>query len=446
MKKIALFFMVLSVMAACRKGPAVIDGTITGYNGQGTTFLQTDPFERGEYVVSEDGTFHIERNISAPAQIIVSVAKAGSANLLLLPGETYSLSLDLTATPAAWTVESSCPSEMAFFDYYRNDFCQMDFRSYVFPDTFAEYEAFWDARVADATSRLKSVRSAAARKYLADCVSNTAANNKFSYAWQMQKRGVAYDSDPDFMAFFNSIDLGSERNQRTLLRNMITVKEACYCDTISAGVRHIMAIDELCPTRELRDSVTREYLVNTFKDAKISSRYEGDYLLDKAAGLIADEAEMQSYRESVAKAVALLRGNPAIDFRMTDPSGKTIMLSELKGKVVYVDFWATWCIPCCLQIPHMKVLAAKYASNPHVACISVSMDKDLAMWKSFLKSDSATWPQYVAENAGKDIMDAYGFRAIPRFMLFDQDGKIVTINAPRPQDAAAVSELIDSLL
>lgn len=435
----------LSVMIACKKGPTVIDGTIIGYDGRGVSFLQTDPFEHGDIEVSQDGTFHIEKVLDGPAQLNVSVRKAGSTNLLLLPGENYNLSLDLTSTPAAWTLDSSCPSEMEFFNYYRNDFGNLDYRTFVYPETFAEYDAFWNARVADATARLKKVKNSVARRYFADCIGNTAANNKFNYAWQMQKRGVAYDSDPDFMAFFNRIDLSNKRNQRSLLRNMITVKEACYCDTICAGVRHIMAIDELCPAQELRDSVIRDYLVATFKDAKISSKYEGDYLLDKASGLIDDDAEMQSYRESVAKAVALLRGNLAIDFKMTDPSGRSIMLSDFKGKVVYVDFWATWCIPCCLQIPHMKVLAEKYASDPRVACISVSLDKDLAMWKSFLKSDGASWPQYVADNAGKDIMEAYGFRAIPRFMLFDQEGRIVTINAPRPQDAAAVSELIDSL-
>ncbi len=198
-------------------------------------------------------------------------------------------------------------------------------------------------------------------------------------------------------------------------------------------------------TQQVKDSVACKYLESVIKDGRISSEDEGLFLMETAERLVGDEDVLADYRKRIDKALTLLPGNDAIDFEMTDTEGRTVRLSDFKGKVVYIDFWASWCIPCCLQIPYMKVLADKYSSDPDVACLSVSMDDNLENWKGMIENDKPKWPQYVTGDGGRTIMTEYGFRAIPRFMLFGKDGKIVNVYAPRPQDSEAVSEMIDSL-
>lgn len=227
---------------------------------------------------------------------------------------------------------------------------------------------------------------------------------------------------------------------------MITIKSDMYSDTIPAGKRYIMALDELAPTHAVRDSLALKYIDGVIKDGKIGSRSEGDFLLENVSGLVQDQEQLDIYRSKVEKALSLIAGCDAIDFPITDPAGKRTSLLAYKGKVVYVDFWATWCIPCCIQIPYMKQLAARYESNPDVVCISVSLDSNVAQWKSFLAQDKPKWPQFIADNDGRQIMSDYGFQAIPRFMLFDKEGRIVSANAPRPQNLEEVVEIIESLL
>ena len=139
-------------------------------------------------------------------------------------------------------------------------------------------------------------------------------------------------------------------------------------------------------------------------------------------------------------------GADAIDFEMVDPYGKVVKLSDYRGKAVYIDFWATWCLPCCMQIPYMEKLAEKYKDDKRIAFISISIDKNIKNWNEKIAEDKPFWPQFRTDDAGKAVQTAYGFAAIPRFMLFTADGKIANVDAPRPQDADAASALIDSIL
>jgi len=129
-------------------------------------------------------------------------------------------------------------------------------------------------------------------------------------------------------------------------------------------------------------------------------------------------------------------GEPAIPITGTTPGGKKISLSEFKGKVVLVDVWATWCGPCKAQIPHLQKLEKEFHGSD-IVFMSYSIDalKDLEKWKKFIADQKLGGVQLIGEAAFKStICKNYGIKSIPRFMLFDKEGKIVTIDAPRPSD------------
>lgn len=149
-----------------------------------------------------------------------------------------------------------------------------------------------------------------------------------------------------------------------------------------------------------------------------------------------------------AQAVKVIEaGDPlSYDPEIMTADGKKCKLSSLYGKVLYIDFWATWCGPCCKQIPHMEKLVAKMKGTPGLEFISISCDSDLDAWKTKVAKDKPEWPQYVfADGEGDRFMTAMNITGIPRFMIIGADGKLIMPDAPMPSDPKIEQTLRDCL-
>ena len=131
-------------------------------------------------------------------------------------------------------------------------------------------------------------------------------------------------------------------------------------------------------------------------------------------------------------------------------NGERTSLSDLKGKYVYIDVWATWCGPCIREIPSLKLIEKKYEGK-NIHFVSISIDEknrpkyNYDAWRKMIVEKELTGIQLFADNAfNSKFTKAYGIDSIPRFLLIDPDGNIVSGNAPRPSDPALV-ELFNSL-
>lgn len=110
---------------------------------------------------------------------------------------------------------------------------------------------------------------------------------------------------------------------------------------------------------------------------------------------------------------------------------------------MFVDFWATWCHGCVLEIPYMVKLQEHFANDDRIALISVSLDSDQKLWKKFLEKDPPEWAQYVlSKEAMRFIREAYRMPGIPRFMLVNPEGYLVNFKYTRPSDPQC-AELIE---
>jgi len=119
-------------------------------------------------------------------------------------------------------------------------------------------------------------------------------------------------------------------------------------------------------------------------------------------------------------------GSLAPDIELTDPSGKIRKLSSLKGKVVLIDFWASWCGPCRKENPNVVATYNKY-KDKGFEVFSVSLDKDRDAWLAAIAKDNLIWPNHVSDlkywkSAGAAT---YGVTSIPFTVLVDKKGKIV---------------------
>ena len=116
---------------------------------------------------------------------------------------------------------------------------------------------------------------------------------------------------------------------------------------------------------------------------------------------------------------ALSLAKMAPPFTVTALDGSRFNLDEMGGRVVLIDFWATWCGPCNAELPHMKKIAKEFAGQPLVI-ISVSWDSDETKWKDFINKNEMTWVQY--RDADHSLSNAFGVNAIPHYFTIDSDG------------------------
>jgi thiol-disulfide isomerase/thioredoxin len=104
---------------------------------------------------------------------------------------------------------------------------------------------------------------------------------------------------------------------------------------------------------------------------------------------------------------------------VTALDGSKFNLDEMGGRVVLIDFWATWCGPCNAEIPHMQKIAKEFSGQPLVI-ISVSWDKDEDKWKDFIEKHQMTWVQY--RDTDHKLSEQFGVEAIPHYFTIDSDG------------------------
>jgi peroxiredoxin len=117
----------------------------------------------------------------------------------------------------------------------------------------------------------------------------------------------------------------------------------------------------------------------------------------------------------------LARARMAPPFAVTTTDGQRIALDDLKGKVVLIDFWATWCTPCREALPRVKSIAKKFEGQPFVV-LSVSLDSDEEKWKEFIAKNEMTWPQCRDGGFGGSLAKMFGVEAIPHTFTVDADG------------------------
>jgi thiol-disulfide isomerase/thioredoxin len=159
-----------------------------------------------------------------------------------------------------------------------------------------------------------------------------------------------------------------------------------------------------------------------------------------------DDKLIASVKKYASQYEHLNVGRIAPDAEFYDAGGKVSKLSDYRGKVLYIDTWATWCGPCKREIPYLKTLEESYHGK-NVQFISVSTDKDVEAWKAFIAKETMSGLQlHQSVIMEKTMSYLYAVNSIPRFVLIDEEGKIVSVDAPRPSSGEEIRTLIDRVL
>lgn len=148
-----------------------------------------------------------------------------------------------------------------------------------------------------------------------------------------------------------------------------------------------------------------------------------------------DSDVISRYKDKVLSIKNTKTGMKATDISFSDEKGVSHKLSDYYGKVLYIDCWATWCGPCCAEIPYLKNRVVEYKNNKAITFISISVDSNRKMWLNKITKDKPDWLQFNVNKEENVVMSkAYGITGIPRFIVLNADGTICDPDAFRPSD------------
>lgn len=170
-----------------------------------------------------------------------------------------------------------------------------------------------------------------------------------------------------------------------------------------------------------------------------------DQLYDAAPDLLRKNKHVALYKQVRDGARNTQVGKHFVDFELLTPEGKKVRLSDYvsRNKVTMLDFWASWCGPCCAEIPSMKKALSQYGDKGF-GIVGVSVDNQAEAWKKAIEKYGIGWPQMSDLKGGGSIAGKlYGLTAIPATYLIDQNGIIVAKNVRGEAIATKVGELLD---
>lgn len=221
--------------------------------------------------------------------------------------------------------------------------------------------------------------------------------------------------------------------EKIILKNNILVKYQEYLKKFinqnQQSPSIIMVLGEIQNPVEFMNELflIKEVIINQFENQK--------YLIDinnaienanQQKKFLAQQEDRAIQELDQRKKLGLEIGAMAPEIALSDVNGKIIKLSSLKGNVVLIDFWASWCRPCRAENPNVVKLYNKY-KNKNFTIYSISLDQDRKKWIDAINQDQLSWPNHVSELTGWKSTPGiqYGVSSIPKTFLIDKDGIII---------------------
>jgi thiol-disulfide isomerase/thioredoxin len=199
-------------------------------------------------------------------------------------------------------------------------------------------------------------------------------------------------------------------------------------------------------TNEFTEPFIKEYLSygltnNVLKMVKSKTAREEAYQTFLA---IATNGKAKNELKEIHENNTMMASNAmAPDFNYVTVDNKKVSLKDLRGKYVYIDVWATWCGPCKAEIPSLQKVEKDY-HDKNIEFVSLSVDKqaDKGKWEKYVKENKLGGIQVIADkDFESEFIRKFNIAAIPRFILIDPQGKIVSGDALRPSDPALRDQL-----
>jgi thiol-disulfide isomerase/thioredoxin len=249
-------------------------------------------------------------------------------------------------------------------------------------------------------------------------------------------RRISPDSIPKYKSEFKAMASPLIHEYYDGFVDASLLKLVVYRELVNTLLTQQVPKEDLLQIREWKSADSLVEAMKKTGDKKILTKYAA----------VINQIKVPVYKNALksylAERLKFGNGDPVIDFSAVDLQGNKVNLSSLKGKVIYVDLWATWCMPCMAEMPHFNQLKEKYKENPNVVFVSLSIDNATKAWKGSVMRRKADGLQWLIDR--NKLID-YNISGVPRTILINKNFIIENIHAPLPSDKE-LTGVIDRLL
>lgn len=267
----------------------------------------------------------------------------------------------------------------------------------------------------------------------------------------MEIKGISFFISPAKMEFSAdwSAEQNADRNYPYTLTGSKTNDEAIIISGMlkNAGEKSIDSLKSFI--NKYPDSYMSVFYLNIYQSMMQTEEVES--LMASLSDQARKYTPFKEIQKEIDAVLAVQPGKPAPDFIRTDINGNTVKLSDFKGKVVLLDFWATWCKPCRASMPHVKALYKKYKNKGLVVICSADNDSDPDVWKQVIEQDGLGEFIHVLRglktnedgtfDKSDDMDDKYAIHTIPQKFLINKDGVLIGVKLDDEQLEAKLKEL-----
>lgn len=220
--------------------------------------------------------------------------------------------------------------------------------------------------------------------------------------------------------------------------------EVATTDPAEALKHKLKIFNQQFTNKKLRLAINSGLLQEYIRNVKFSTDkdFEDKVIqFTSLASVISDSTAKKALIQNFSNLKFTRTGAQMPDVQFIDANGREVNFQSFKGKYVYIDMWASWCVPCIKEIPYLKQLEKDYAEK-NIVFISISVDEDKEAWKKKMKDLNLTGHQLEVGNSGFEKM--MNMQGIPHFILYTPEGKLMLYKAPRPS-SLEIRKIFDSI-
>ena len=264
---------------------------------------------------------------------------------------------------------------------------------------------------------------------------------------EVTAQGGNFREDAEYQGMLSQVDINNPKYHdefflNSYIYNMMSHDMKSEGEVTEETLEYIDLVWKNIPRLESRRSLIGALSFSAFlPEKKIDVQRFWD-----AVQRLEDEQLNSMFKEVIEEKLLLAKGKKCPDFTFNDIDGKQHHISEFFGKVLYLDYWATWCHPCVWEIPFFEKLYQEYNNDERIQFISFSLDDNVEKWKAKIKKDNPGWAQFVLTKSDQQFLkEKMGIAGIPRFIVLNADGTIAEGDALRPSDNNSKAMLEDVL-
>ena len=436
-----ILLLFVTQMAFAQKNNSVtISGKLVGFNNQ----VEVQDFSEFQYLLppsseklivpDADGNFTIKLNVQTP-----NYYRLGRNVLYLSPGDNLKVYIDYKDSKNA-TFEGKGAEANRYLrgTLYPKGGSFIEAGSQVkatIDETFSNIEhlaTLRAAEIAKITGVSNEFKRLEAARIKADVI-NSYQTGQFYSVYKLKLKGtVAKEFEDNYSKAIAPIVAALSKN----FADASLLKVEVYRDVADEIVKYGETGKDIAI---IKDFLTASTLVRDMQKENEKSALQG---YSTKIGQIKTINYNAAARKMAASLMAFGKGDVAKDFVVSNAQGDKIALSSLKGKVVYIDLWATWCGPCMQEMPEFEKLKERYKDNKEVVFVSLSIDDDQLAWKKSMKDRNVSGYQWIINR--QKLLD-YNIVGIPRVLLIDKNFKMASMSAPNPS-SKNVDKEINALL